>query len=144
MNIVIFPHLKLLEKDFAKGCEFLSGKPVVEGAGAPCSAEESHLSFLCSLTREGLMFPTCSRFRNRASWQRLCLMGSKKITRNFLGSIKRAVKLVTEKNASQLCQDSLCSMQETGFVRFAVLHLFMFILHSFYLIKLHPRPASAC
>lgn len=34
----------MLEKDFAKGNEFLSGKLVLEGAGAPCSAEESHLS----------------------------------------------------------------------------------------------------
>lgn len=144
MHIVILPHLKVLEKDFAKGSEFLSGKLVVEGAGAPCTAEESCLSFLSSLTWEGLTFPMCSGFRNRKSWQQLCLVCSKKITRDFLGSIKKAMKLVTEKkNPSQLCQDPICSMQETGFVRFAVLHLFMFVLHPFYLIKLCPRPASA-
>lgn len=49
MNIVILPHLKVLEKDCAKGTEFLSGK-LVEGADAPCSAEQSHLSLLSSLT----------------------------------------------------------------------------------------------
>lgn len=50
MNIVILSHLKVLRKDCGKGSEFLSGKLVVEGAGAPCSAKESQLSFLSSLT----------------------------------------------------------------------------------------------
>lgn len=80
---------------------------------------------------------------NRAGWQQLHLVCSKKIKFYFLGGIKRAVKLVIEKNDSQLCQDPVCSMQETGFVRFAVLHLFTFVLQHFNLIKLHSRPANA-
>lgn len=77
MNTVILPHLKVLEKDSAKGSEFLSGKLVVEGASAPCSTSREVTSASSAVSPERGSSPQPG---NRAGQPQLSLACSKKIT----------------------------------------------------------------